>query len=255
MLGALLHHRYRKIVSSRTNRNEYDFDEYINVYKYQKNIRRLKRRLVRHRWTLITRGAKRLLTKKRVVRKAKERFSLLHRFIKGTIYQQTLQEFADVGAQLKGLLFRIREPIRRLNFMNYKKLPWFKQKLRSLRKHRHFVNTVPQVILLHYYKSTELFSAHVGRELEKVRKKVHWKLIYSIRSLLHIVPLHPKIRRQFYGLRLEIAGRPKGRKRTFVFRIREGSLAPQSYRFRVHFGMGQAFTKIGVIGIRTWISH
>jgi hypothetical protein len=145
--------------------------------------------------------------------------------------------------------------MRRLNFMSYKKLPWFQKRLRSLRKHRHFVNTVHQVILLHYYKSTALFSTHVGRELEKVRKKVHWKLIYSIRSLLHVVPTHPKIRRQFYGLLLEIAGRPKGRKRTFVFRIREGSLAPQSYRFRINFGMGQAFTKIGAIGIRTWIAY
>jgi ribosomal protein S3 len=58
------------------------------------------------------------------------------------------------------------------------------------------------------------------------------------------------IRRQFHGLLIEIKGRPKGRARTFVFRMREGSLTPQSYNFRISLGMGEALAKVGTIGIR-----
>ena len=116
---------------------------------------------------------KKLRTERQVWRKAGDRFSVIHRFLKGALYQQILQEFADISAKLKGLIFRVREPLRRLSFMSSKQLPWFQKKLRSLSKHKHFINTVHQVILLHYYKSTSLFSTHVGRELEKVRKKVH----------------------------------------------------------------------------------
>jgi ribosomal protein S3 len=109
--------------------------------------------------------------------------------------------------------------------------------------------------LLHYYKSTPLFANHFARELEKVHKKVHWRLIYSLRSLLNNVPSQPAIRRQLHGLLIEMNGRPKGRARTFVFRLREGSLAPQSYFFRISFGMGEALAKVGALGIRIWIVY
>jgi hypothetical protein len=50
---------------------------------------------------------------------------------------------------------------------------------------------------------------------------------------------------------VEIAGRPKGRSRTFIFRLSEGTIAPQTFRFRVSFGYGEAFAKVGLFGIRT----
>jgi ribosomal protein S3 len=91
--------------------------------------------------------------------------------------------------------------------------------------------------------------------LRRVHKKAHWQLIYSFRDLLENVPLHPAIRRQFYGLLIEIKGRPRGRKRTFTFRMKEGSVTPQSYSFRISFGMGEALAKVGVLGIKIWLTY
>ena len=61
--------------------------------------------------------------------------------------------------------------------------------------------------------------------------------------------------RQFHGLLIEIKGRPKGRDRTFVFRFREGALAPQTYFFRISFGMGEAFAKVGIMSIKLWLTY
>src|SRR5260370_24962580 len=116
-----------------------------------------------------------------------------------TLYQQILQEFGDLVVKLLGLLFRVREPIRRLPFMDPTSMDWFRHSLGSFRRQKHFINTVHQVILLHYYKTAALFATHFGRELEKVHKKLHWKLIFNFMSLLYGVPTHPQISRQFYG--------------------------------------------------------
>jgi hypothetical protein len=153
------------------------------------------------------------------------------------------------------LLLRVREPIRRLGFLNRNQLDWFRRYLGSVQKEKHFINTIHQIILLHYYKSTPLFATHFGRELEKVHKKIHWRLIHSFGNLLQGVPVHPFVRRQFYGLLIEIKGRPKGRVRTFIWRIREGSLTPQSYSFRISFGLGEALAKVGTMGIKIWITY
>jgi hypothetical protein len=134
-------------------------------------------------------------------------------------------------------------------------MKWFRRHLGPVQKEKHFINTLHQVIFLHYYKSTSAFARHFGRELEKVHKKVHWRLIHSFRNLLLSVPVHPLVHRQYYGLLIEIKGRPRGRARTFIFRMREGSVAPQSYFFRISFGMGRALAKVGVLGIKTWIIY
>ena len=144
---------------------------------------------------------------------------------------------------------------RRFNFLSPQQMKWFRRYLGPVQKEKHFINTLHQVIFLHYYKSTSAFACHFGRELEKVHKKVHWRLIHSFKNLLLSVPVHPLVRRQYYGLLIEIKGRPRGRARTFIFRMREGSVAPQSYFFRISFGMGRAFAKVGVLGIKTWITY
>lgn len=100
-----------------------------------------------------------------------------------------------------------------------------------------------------------MFSNHFGRELERVRKQVHWELIRSFKSLLYKVPIHPDVRRHFYGLIVEIRGRPKGRSRTITYRLREGALSSQTYRHRVTLGFGIAKAKVGVFGIRTRIAY
>jgi len=255
ILETVLYYRYTKLINTRTERNEIDFDEYINLYKYQKNERRKKKRRFRGHWNLLSRGRKEWRVERFLTHQPNERFRLLQRFIKTTLYQQLLYELVDLVTKLLSLLLRIREPIRRLSFINAKQTEWFRRNLGPLQKEKHFINTINQIILLHYYKSTPLFANHFGRELEKVHKKVHWRLIHSFRSLLQSVPANPNIRRQFYGLLIEIKGRPKGRARTFIFRMREGSLAPQSYSFRISFGMGEALAKVGALGIKVWITY
>ena len=88
-----------------------------------------------------------------------------------------------------------------------------------------------------------------------MRKKIHWKLIYAFKGLLQAVPAHRRIRRQFYGLLIEIAGRPRGRNRTFIYRMNEGTIAPQTYRGRVNLGYGEALAKVGVMGVKTRIAY
>ena len=70
-----------------------------------------------------------------------------------------------------------------------------------------------------------------------------------------MIPMYAKVRRHFYGLLIELNGRPKGRNRTVTYRMREGAFATQAYRQRVNIGYGIAKAKIGVFGIRTCIAY
>jgi hypothetical protein len=162
-----------------------------------------------------------------------------------------LSDFSESILKTIGLLFRFRQALRHLSFVDSYFGRHFYMAIPFLAKQKYFINTVYHIILLHYYKAVTSFSQHFGRELQKVRKKVHWKLINGFRTLLDEVPSHPALRRQFYGITVEIAGRPKGRSRTFIFRLSEGTIAPQTFRFRVSFGYGEAFAKVGLFGIRT----
>jgi len=255
LLETALHYRYTKLVATRAEENETNFDQYLNIYKYQKKERWKKKQRTRSRWNRIQKGKKEWREERLIVRDGNHKSTLLHRFIKTNIYQQLLHELTEAATKFLTLLLRVREPIRRLGFLNTTQMDWFRRYLGSVQKEKHFINTVHQIILLHYYKSTPLFANHFGRELEKVHKKVHWRLIHSFKNLLQSVPSHPMVRRQFHGLLIEIKGRPKGRARTFVFRMREGSLTPQSYSFRISLGMGEALAKVGTIGIRIWITY
>lgn len=69
------------------------------------------------------------------------------------------------------------------------------------------------------------------------------------------MPTNLLVGRHFYGLILEIAGRPKGQNRTVVLRILQGSLSSQQYRCRVSRGLGVALAKVGVFGIRTRVAY
>lgn len=73
--------------------------------------------------------------------------------------------------------------------------------------------------------------------------------------MLFTIPQYSKVRRRFYGLQIEINGRPKGRNRTITCRIKEGTFAPQSYKERVSFGYGISLAKVGVFGIRTRLAY
>ncbi len=72
--------------------------------------------------------------------------------------------------------------------------------------------------------------------------------------MIFTVPTHPLVGRHFYGLLMEIAGRPKGRNRTIVFRILQGCLASQTFRFRVTMGFDVSLAKVGVFGIKTRVA-
>lgn len=255
LLETVLHYRYTKIVASKSDENETHLDQYLNIYKYQKNRRWKKTRHIRGRLNIILQPYKKWHQERSLIKEADQKSSLFQRFIKTSVYQQFLREVIEKVTKIFGLLLRTREPIRRLGFINTETIAWFRRSVGPIKKEKHFLNTVHQIILLHYYKSTPLFANHFGRELEKVHKKVHWRLIYSFKNLLQSVPLYPKMHRQFHGLLIEIKGRPKGRKRTFIFRIREGAVAPQSYFFRISFGMGEALAKVGALGIKIWITY
>lgn len=263
-----MHYRYHRIISHRTNKNSLDFDEYLNIYKYQKNAKKRRTRLeksltrkTKNLWSYIAdKKSLWLLSKKnQKLKKTKKeensRFSIISRFKKGALYQQILQEFGEISCQIPGILFRVRQPLRRLRFFDDKFAKAFYRTIPFLAKQKYFINTVYHIILLHYYRAVTPFSQHFGRELQKIRKQVHWRLIYHFRSLLHIVPSHSRLRRQFYGISIEIAGRPRGRSRTFIFRITQGTIAPQTFRFRVSLGYGVAFAKVGLFGIRTRVAY
>ena len=70
-----------------------------------------------------------------------------------------------------------------------------------------------------------------------------------------ISTLHPRLRPQFYGFDLEIAGRFKGEDQTYVYRLVEGLFSTQTYRRRLGFGLREARTKSGSLGIRTTLFY
>jgi hypothetical protein len=49
LMESILHYRYTKLVASRTEENETDFDNYLNLYKYQKKGRWKKKRRLKGR--------------------------------------------------------------------------------------------------------------------------------------------------------------------------------------------------------------
>jgi hypothetical protein len=168
LLETALHFRYSKIVSSRAEERDLDMSHYLNLYKYQKNERRGKKRQLRSRRLYRKGGCNRAVTWE-----ANQARGAVQRFLKNSLYQQLLQELLITATQLYALSLQVREPIRRLLTIPPRWIEWFRRSFRNARKEKHFVNTVNQVILLHYYKSASLFADHFGRELEKVHKKVH----------------------------------------------------------------------------------
>ena len=72
-----------------------------------------------------------------------------------------------------GLLFRIRQPLRRLSFFSDRFAKIFYRLMPSVAKKKYFINTAYHTVLLHYYKAVTPFSQQFGRELQKVRKQVH----------------------------------------------------------------------------------
>jgi uncharacterized HAD superfamily protein len=58
LLETTLHYRYTKVVAVRTEENENYFDQYLNIYKYQKKERWKKKQRSRSRWNLIQKGNK-----------------------------------------------------------------------------------------------------------------------------------------------------------------------------------------------------
>lgn len=248
-----MHYRYHRVVASRTNKSDNDIDEYVNLYKYEKNRqrRRFRTKRSRHEVKHNTFDSRRSVWNK----SNNFRFSLTARFKKSALYQQILQDFSDLSVGLLGLLFRVRQPLRRLSFFNDVVAKRFYKKIPFMSSQKYFINTVFHIILLHYYKAVTPFSQHFGRELQKIRKQVHWRLIYNFRALLYKVPSMSRMRRQLYGYTVEIRGRPRGRARTHIFRMSEGTVAPQTFRFRVTLGYGTAFAKVGLFGIKTRIAY
>ena len=254
----LMYYRYTRIIATRSNKNDADLDEYINTYKYQKNMARRKKRTRKNRLGGKKKAVASFSSRKWQARKPKgdnQRFSLQRRFKKGVLYQQILHDFAEVSVKMLGLLFRIRQPLRRLSFFSDRFAKIFYRLMPSVAKKKYFINTAYHTVLLHYYKAVAPFSQHFGRELQKVRKQVHWHLFRDFRKILHQVPNLPRMRRQFYGLLIEIAGRPRGRSRTYLFRMAEGTVAPQIFRHRVTLGYGEAFAKVGSFGIKTRLAY
>lgn len=239
LMSNLFNFKYTKSVNGRKSIGDNDMDDYLNTYKYRRNWRRRKRYFRLH---IVTRG-----------REFKN--TITTRFEKSSLYQQIVQQFSNLGLILLQLINRLREPIRRIKKLGTHVIRWVRDKQWSPKKQKHFTNTSNQVVLLHWYKATTLFSNHFGRELQRVRKQIHWKLIGAFKSLLFRIPIHPDVRRHFYGSTVEIRGRPKGRNRTITYRLREGTLASQTYRNRITLGFGIAKAKIGVFGIRTRLAY
>jgi hypothetical protein len=53
-----------------------------------------------------------------IVRDGNHKSTLFHRFIKTSFYQQLLHELTEAATKFFALLLRVREPIRRLGFLN-----------------------------------------------------------------------------------------------------------------------------------------
>ena len=118
----VLQYWYTKVINYRTEKNEQDCDQYLNTYKYQKSTKKRKRRHFRGRWNIFndvgqeTRKERR--EKRALVKNNNYKANLLQQFIKIHLYEQRLRELVEVTASFFGLLLRIREPIRRLNFLS-----------------------------------------------------------------------------------------------------------------------------------------
>jgi hypothetical protein len=172
-----MHYRYQRVISTRTSKNDIDLDEYGNLYKYQKNVKNLKAKFRPNRHQKKLTRTEQIQFRKVLQRKKgqddERRFAFISRFKKSGLYQQLLSDFSETVIRNFGLLFRLRQPLRHLSFANSRFSQFFYKKIRTLAKQKYFINTVHHIVLLHYYKAVPSFSQHFGRELQKIRKKVH----------------------------------------------------------------------------------
>jgi len=118
----VLKYWYTKVINYRTEKNEQDLDQYLNTYKYQKSTKKRRRRHFRGRWNICDDGVhekrKEMREERAIVKNSNYKTNLLQHFIKIHLYEQRLRELVEVTASFFGLLLRIREPIRRLNFLS-----------------------------------------------------------------------------------------------------------------------------------------
>lgn len=239
VLRRFLHKKFTSLVSWRTNK----LDFYNNLYKYRKNEKVRRRRNKRPRLVIVTR-----------LRPFK--FTLPGRFEKTLFYQILLQPLMDRVFSFRQFLLRLREPIRRLWVMRVSQvINCMRKVIDRLRRYKYFRNSVATIILLHYYKASDFFAKHFSREFQRVRKKQQWPTFYAFKKLLYTIPLHRQIGRHFYGFLLQMAGRPKARNRTIVCRMKQGYVVSQTYSIRLASGIGEAFSKVGVFGIKTLVAY
>jgi hypothetical protein len=158
-----MHYRYQRILATRTSKNDVDLDEYANLYKYQKNVRIYWEEANKEK--LEQRRKKHIGDERRFLRQT--------RFKKYSLYNQLFSYFYDTLIKIWGFLFRFCQPLRHLSFVNSYFGRQFFKGMKKLSKQKYFINTVYHIVLLHYYKAVAAFSQHFGRELQKVRKKVH----------------------------------------------------------------------------------
>jgi hypothetical protein len=118
----VLQYWHTRVINYRTEKNDQDCDQYLNTYKYQKSTKKRKRRHFRGRWNIFNDVAqekhKEMREERALVKNSNHKANLLQHFIKIHLYEQRLRELVEVTASFFGLLLRIREPIRRLNFLS-----------------------------------------------------------------------------------------------------------------------------------------
>lgn len=105
-------------------------------------------------------------------------------------------------------------------------------------------------------KGASFFANICSYELEVIEKKKKNKIIYRFTSFIQkIVKSICNKSSIIHGMRIQLKGRFKSRKRPKKLRFREGMVPFNTFRAIIDYGYATAITINGSFGIKVWICY
>jgi hypothetical protein len=151
-----------------------------------------------------------------------------------------------------------------LNKLNFKFLSFLYKKLKLYvnsifsRRIGLFIDFL-KITTLYYYNKVDLFTfGYILTQIFKyLEKKKHSKFISFIRKVFNILVFESKkMKDRFFGVKLIIKGRIKGKPMASISCIQIGKISIQSISKSIDFAKVHTFTpKFGVFGFKIWVQN
>jgi ribosomal protein S3 len=116
------------------------------------------------------------------------------------------------------------------------------------RKMRYFLSTIKLCFIMIFKPNAQLLADHIAFLFKKSRK--HWQIIKTFKEILTIMQWFTPA---FKTIKIQIQGCINDSERTRSATIGQAFIITQTFLQRLDYGISQAATPFGALGIRIWI--